>query len=125
MRETPFWTWHLIAGAVVLVFLGLHMLIMHLNGLVGVGNPHGSEATAWQNVVYRAQFLFFTATYIVLLGAALYHGLFGARLLLFELGLRPGAQKLVTICLWGLGLALFALGATANIVIHANRMGVS
>lgn len=124
MRETPFWTWHLIAGIVVLVFLGLHMLVMHLDGLVGIANPHGSDSVAWGNVMHRAQFLFFTVTYIVLLGAALYHGLFGTRILLFELGLKPGAQQVVTIGLWAIGLVLFALGTVANIMIHAHRMGV-
>ncbi|MGD8238147.1 MAG: hypothetical protein PVH68_06310 [Armatimonadota bacterium] len=122
MRETRFWTWHLIAGAVVLVFLGLHMLIMHLDGIVGFMNPDGAESVEWENVRHRAQFLFFTVTYIVLLGAALYHGLYGTRILLFELNLKPALQQLVTIGLWAVGLVLFGLGAVANVLIHMNRI---
>ncbi|MFQ5809830.1 MAG: hypothetical protein ACE5JM_09450 [Armatimonadota bacterium] len=122
MRETRFWTWHLIAGAVVLVFLGLHMLIMHLDGIVGFMDPGGAESVEWENVMHRAQFLFFTVTYIVLLGAALYHGLYGTRVLLFELNLKPALQQLVTIGLWAVGLLLFGLGTVANIVIHMNRI---
>ncbi len=123
MRETRLWTWHLIAGAVVLVFLGLHMVIMHFDGLIGILNPHGAESVEWENVMHRAQFLFFTVTYIVLLGAALYHGLFGTRILLFELGLTPRLQQAATISLWVVGVALFALGTVANIVIRINHMG--
>lgn len=124
MRETPFWTWHLIAGLVILVFLGLHMLIMHLDGLVGFMNPSGTESIDWDSVMYRAQLLFFPVTYIVLLGAALYHGLYGTRIVLFELDLKPGTQQFITIAFWTIGLVLFAMGSVANIIIHINGMGV-
>ena len=118
MRETPFWTWHLIAGIVILVFLGLHMLIVHLGGTVGFMNPEGHESVDWGNVMHRAQFPFFMATYIVLLGSALYHGLYGTRIVLFELDLKPALRQCVTIALWAIGLVLFGLGAVANILIH-------
>jgi len=118
MRETPFWTWHLIAGVVILVFLGLHMLIMHLDGIVGFMNPAAAESIDWENIVHRAQLPFFMVTYIVLLGAALYHGLYGTRILLFELDLKPAMQRFVTLGLWAIGLVLFALGTVANILIH-------
>ena len=36
MRETKFWTWHMAAGVVILVLLGLHMMIMHTRGLTGL-----------------------------------------------------------------------------------------
>ncbi len=123
MRETPYWTWHLIAGVVILVFLGLHLLITHLDNLVGFMNPFGGEAIDWENIVHRAQFGFFMVTYIVLLGAALYHGLYGTRILLLELGLGGGWRRLIAVCFWAIGLALFALGTVANIVIHLNQRG--
>ncbi len=123
MRETRFWTWHLIAGVVILVFLGLHMLIMHLDGLVHFMNLRGAEPIEWENIMHRAQLPFFMVTYIVLLGAALYHGLYGTRILLLELDLRPRMEQFVTIALWTIGLVLFAVGSVANIVIHINGMG--
>ncbi|MFQ6097906.1 MAG: hypothetical protein ACE5O2_09290, partial [Armatimonadota bacterium] len=100
MRETPYWTWHLIAGVVILVFLGLHMVVMHLDGLVGFMNPASPEAVDWNNVVHRARNAFFPLTYIVLLGAALYHGLYGTRLLLFELNPAPTVRKIITVSFW-------------------------
>ena len=33
MRETRYWTWHMLAGVVIFFLLGLHMLIMHLGGV--------------------------------------------------------------------------------------------
>ena len=72
MRETKYWTWHIIAGVVVLVFLALHMVIMHLDDIVGLFNPAGGEAIGWCNVLARSKMAFFAVTYVVLLGAALY-----------------------------------------------------
>ncbi len=34
MRESTLWFWHIIAGAVILVLLGLHMAIMHLDDIL-------------------------------------------------------------------------------------------
>jgi len=123
MRESTFWTWHLVAGAVILLLLGLHMVIMHLDGLVGFMNLPGYEPVHWENIVHRAQYLFFTATYVLLLGAALYHGLYGSRTLLFELDLKPAGQRFVTIAVWVLGVALFVLGGVANVVVHLRQTG--
>lgn len=115
MRETRYWTWHIAAGVVVLVFLTLHMLVMHLDDIVGFLNPAGGEAIAWGNVIARSQMTFFVVTYVVLLGAALYHGLYGLRTILFELSPKEPLQRLITVVFWIGGLALFALGTYAAI----------
>ena len=123
---------------VILVLLGLHMLIMHLDDTVGFMTPREAaagerapeqtdgkvEATQWQSIMHRARSPVFMVTYIALLGAALYHGLYGTRILLFELNLRPAMQQFVTIGLWALGLALFALGTRA-VSLAVMAMGIS
>ena len=76
MRETKYWTWHMAAGVVILFLLGLHMLIMHLGGITHLFAPHGGEATSRENSLYRDGRLFFLVAYILLLGVALYHGLY-------------------------------------------------
>jgi len=112
MRDRTLWTWHIFAGVVILVFLGLHMTIMHLNGTFPTfNNPFGGEAESWQNMAARARTLFFTVTYVVMLGAALYHGLFGLRGILLELNPGAGLRKGINVGLSMLGLALFAFGA--------------
>ena len=119
MRDRSLWTWHIGAGLVILVFLGLHMVIMHLNGSFPTFNNHfGGEAESWQNVAWRMRGLFFPVTYVVLLGAALYHGLYGLRTILFELTLRPAMEKAVSAVLLILGLGLFGVGAWAAIAAH-------
>ena len=126
MRDRTLWTWHIFAGAVILVFLGLHMTIMHLNGTFPTfNNPFGGEAESWQNVAARAKSLFFTLTYVVMLGAALYHGLFGLRGILLELNPGAGLRKGINVALSMLGLALFAFGAWVAITAPGvmSRMG--
>jgi succinate dehydrogenase / fumarate reductase membrane anchor subunit len=117
MRETKLWTWHILAGAVVLVLLALHMVIMHLDVLLGawVLNPSSGKAIAWGNVMARSRMGLLAVVYILLLGAALYHGLYGLRTILFELGLKRPMQAFVNVAFWIGGIALFVLGTCAAI----------
>ncbi len=113
MRDQRWWTWHVAAGIVILVLLGLHMATMHLGGIVTLFNKPGTEPIAWENVVARAKSGFFMVTYIVLLGAALFHGLYGLRNILFELNPGAGTKKGLNLLFVVGGLALFVFGAWA------------
>ena len=110
MRDQRLWTWHVGAGVVILVFLGLHMAIMHIDTVLGLFNRPGTEAIDWSNVVDRAQSAFFMVTYVVLLGAALFHGLYGLRNILFELNPGAGLKKGLSVLLTVVGVGLFGLG---------------
>jgi succinate dehydrogenase / fumarate reductase membrane anchor subunit len=113
MRDQQLWTWHVAAGLVVLVFLGLHMAIMHVDAVLGLFNRPGTEAIDWANVVGRARSAFYMVTYVVLLGAALFHGLYGLRNILFELNPGAGLKRGLGLLLAVLGVGLFGLGAWA------------
>lgn len=117
MRESRLWTWQMATGVVILVLLGLHMKIMHLPALVAWAgfNPAGGEAIDWANVAHRARQAFFTVTYILLLAAALYHGLNGLRTILFELDPKPAVRRAIVTVLAVVGLGLGALGIWAAV----------
>jgi len=119
MRETKYWTWHMAAGVLILLLLGLHMLTMHLGGITHLFAPKGGEATSMANSLVRDRQLFFTVTYILLLAVALYHGLYGLRTILFELTLKPATEKAITFVLLVAGLGLFGSGAWAAVAVHA------
>lgn len=119
MRETKFWTWHMAAGVVILVLLGQHMVIMHMGSITHLFAPHGGEAISRENSLFRDGQLFFTTTYILLLGVALYHGLYGLRTILFELTLKPAVEKAISVVLLVVGVALFGLGTWAAVAVHA------
>ena len=118
MRDQKLWTWHLAAGAIILFLLGLHMAIMHLDALLGIFNPAGGHPIDWANVVARGQSLAFTLTYVLLLGAALFHGLYGLRNILFELDPAPPLKKALSWVLVLVGVGLFIFGTWAAWVGH-------
>lgn len=114
IRESGWWLGFLVAGLVGLAFLVIHLGVFHLPRLL-LGRSY-SEVLSFQLVVERARDPFFTASYIVLLGALLYHGLYGLRGLLLELFPGRAARRAIS---WGaalLGLALFAYGTYTTIL---------
>jgi succinate dehydrogenase / fumarate reductase membrane anchor subunit len=118
MNGTKYWTWHMAAGVVILFVLGLHMLVMHMGGVTHLFAPYGDDADSLKNSLFRDGRLFFTVTYILLLAVALYHGLYGLRTMLFELTLKPVAEKTITVVLVLVGLGLFGLGTWAAVAAH-------
>jgi succinate dehydrogenase hydrophobic anchor subunit len=119
MRETSGWIWFIIAGIVIFILGGLHMMTVHMNAILGIFNPASGDAVAWQNVSWRGRNLFFTGTYIFLLAAVLYHGFFGLRTILFELGPSRGRQRFITKFLWCAGIVLFVIGTYAAIAARS------
>jgi len=124
MRDRTLWTWHVTAGLVVLILLGLHMAIMHLDHMLQVFNPTGGQAEDWANVVARMKSTFFAVSYVLLLGAALYHGLYGLRNILLEMSTDAGLRRIVRVGLWLVGLGLFGYGAYAAVLAPRVAAGV-
>ena len=93
MRESKLWFWHILSAVVILVLLGVHMGIMHLGAIlstIGIGSGDPLQSA---EVFHRSQQLIYMITYILLLGAALFHGLYGLRSMLFELSLSEEGGK--------------------------------
>jgi succinate dehydrogenase / fumarate reductase membrane anchor subunit len=120
MRDQSLWTWHVATAVIILILLGLHMIIMHLDAIVGVLNPAGGHPIDWANVEARAGSAFFMVTYIIFLGAALFHGFYGFRNVLFELNPAKGLKAFITVVLVVGGLGLFAYGTWAIIAGFVN-----
>jgi len=124
VRETKYWTWFLIAGGAVFVLLGLHMIVMHLDSFFGWFNASGSQPTDWENVQLRAKVAASALFYVLLLGFALYHGLYGLRTILFELNLGVKGQNVVNALAWVVGVVLFVFGSWAAVMIQMSaRVG--
>lgn len=124
MRETRYWTWNIAAALVILVLLGLHLVIMHLDGTLALLLPALQEPLAWPNVLARAGSAFFASTYILLLAAALYHGFYGLRTMLCEVIANPVTQRRIGVGFWLAGGGLFLLGTYALIAMHLMHAGV-
>jgi len=121
MRESKLWFWHILSAVVILVFLGIHMGIMHLDAIlwalgIGSGDPVRSA-----DVFRRSRQLFFMVTYVILLGSALFHGLYGFRSMLWELSLPRAVEKAVGGACALAGFALFIYGSYVAVAVF--RMG--
>jgi succinate dehydrogenase / fumarate reductase membrane anchor subunit len=89
------------------------MSIMHLDALLGIFNPAGGHPIDWENVAARSQSLFFMVSYLLLLGLALFHGLYGLRNILFELDPAAPLKRSISWVLILAGLGLFVVGSWA------------
>jgi len=113
IKESTFWFWFLVAGLVIFAFLGIHVVVIHLSALSGGSY---AETLAQSSVLQRAKSTFFTVSYIILLAALLYHGLYGMRSLLIELFTAKAADRAISWTLALIGLATFAYGTYATIL---------
>lgn len=117
MREARYWLFSLIAAACLIVLLGLHLFLMHLNTLgeyLGLAPQEPLEYTA---VIARGKSLGWVVGYLALLSLALYHGLYGLRSVLSEI-ISPNRGHLITIALTVLGFIAFIIGTYAVIATY-------
>ena len=115
MNKSGAWILFIITGIVIFVLLGLHMIVIHMDGIFGIFNPAGGSALDWDNVIYRSKSGFCTVTYIILLATALYHGFYGLRTIVFEMGPRKQVERVWTAFFWAVGIILFIVGTYAAI----------
>ena len=109
MRESRLWILHLVAGAVMLVVLGIHFGVMHTSELFGINRV---EVLTFPSVQARSGMAFFLVVYLILLAAALYHSLYGLRSLIFELSIiGPTIRKTINIILTISGWGFFFWGS--------------
>lgn len=120
MKNLFAWSWHVIAGVALAYLLGMHMFIMHLDDIGGVLGMETTKAVSFTAVLERGRQAAFAVSYLLLLVAALYHGLYGLRTIVFELTLSPRTEWLLTAMFWLIGAALLVYGAVA--IVNALRM---
>ncbi len=123
-NNTRLWTLHVLAGLILVVLLGLHMFGMHLNDLFHLEslNPEGGSPIDWANVAARAQAIGQVVFYILFLGFALYHGLYGLRNILLELNPSEGMAKFISRGILIAGVILFAFGTWAAIAARSTAL---
>jgi succinate dehydrogenase hydrophobic anchor subunit len=118
-RESTLWTWHIIAGAMILVLLGIHMFIMHLGDFFAMVE---GDVLSYPSVMQRSKDLVFVVIYVLLLGAALYHGLYGLRTIIFELNISETAERVISALIVLAGVGLFIIGTYGTIATYAAKV---
>jgi succinate dehydrogenase / fumarate reductase membrane anchor subunit len=118
MKNSITWSWHLLAGVALVFLLGTHMFIMHLDDVFKFAGGDAAKAVSFAAVFERGKQVSFMVSYVLLLAAALYHGLYGLRTVLFELALAPRIEKMITTLFVVIGMALFVYGAVATVMAY-------
>lgn len=114
MRESRLWALHLFSGAALILLLGVHMGLMHYERLLHSLLGSGTEAVrSFAAVASRAAAVGWNVLYILLLGFALYHGLYGTRRILREIWPSPRAGRWIGSVLVAFGLVVFVYGMAA------------
>jgi succinate dehydrogenase / fumarate reductase membrane anchor subunit len=117
MRESKLWSWHILSAVVILVLLGIHMGIMHWGEILGALGIGSGDPVKSAEVFHRSQQFIFMITYIVLLGAALFHGLYGLRSMLFELSFSKALEKTIGGLCAVAGIVLFIYGGYVAVAV--------
>ena len=112
MRNTRFWLLHLVSGVVIAVLLAIHMVVLHLNTIIGEAEP-----TGWASMIERSGQGVWVGVYIALLAFALYHAFYGLRNIIFEVTTSPRTMRVITWLFIIVGLGAFAWGTYVPVAL--------
>ena len=122
LRESTKWYLFLLAGLVLLITLGIHYGVMHLGGLFGAPR---SETLTFASVSARSGRIFYMTVYLILLAAALYHGLYGLRAVVYEISALPwGVRQAAGKAIAAAGFVFFIYGSWAIITGFLAQRGM-
>lgn len=123
MKESTFWSWHILAAIAMIVVLTIHMGVMHLDNLMILLGFGQEDVLSFQSVLERSKSIYYLFIYLILLGAALYHGLYGFQTILFETSIGKKLAKPIKVLIPIGGFLLFIWGAYAIIVGYTSIGG--
>ncbi len=110
----------LVTGVLVAVLLGIHMVIMHLDAILGFFGVDATEQTAWASMIDRASQGIFVALYVALLAVGLYHGLHGLRNIILEVTPSIKTGRVVTWIIIVAGIIVFIWGTYVPVALLAS-----
>ena len=110
MRTTRFHLLHILAGVLIAVLLGIHMVRLHLDAILEFFGVDSNDPTSWPSMIDRASQGIWAALYITLLAVALYHALYGLRGIILELTPSAKAGRIITGSFIVIGIAVFGWG---------------
>jgi succinate dehydrogenase hydrophobic anchor subunit len=124
MRNTYLQFTQFITGILIAVLLGIHMVNMHLDAILGFlgiksifGIDIAHDPTVFKLMIARAQTITFAAIYIALLIFTLYHAFNGLRNIVLEITPSPRTERVVTGIIIFIGVILLVLGIYTPITL--------
>ena len=120
MRTTYLWLLQLVSGVLIAVLLGIHMVSIHLDDILGFFGVDVTEPTSWQSMIDRASQGTLVGLYIALLAIGLYHGINGLRGIILESTPSVKTERAVNWVLIVSGIIIFIGGTYVTIALSAS-----
>lgn len=120
MRNTYLWLLEMVTGVLIAVLLGIHMVLMHLDAILGFFGVGTAEPTSWGAMIGRASQGIWVGLYIALLAFVLYHGLNGLRDIVLELTPSVKTERIVTRVIIAFGVIAFVWGSYVLVALWAS-----
>jgi len=117
MRTTRLHLLHMFSGAVIAVLLGIHMVILHLDAVLGFFGIDATEPTSWGAMMERASQGIWVGIYIALLAFVLYHAFYGLRGIILELSPSVRTGRIITRVFIIVGIITLIWGAYVPIAL--------
>ena len=117
MRNTYLWFLQLVTGVLIAVLLGIHIVIMHFDAILGFFGAGVTESTSWESMIGRSGQGIWVGLYIALLAFVLYHALNGLRVIILELAPSARTERIVTRVIIAFGIIVFAGGAYVPVAL--------
>ena len=111
MRNTYLQFLQLVTGVLIAVLLGIHMVLMHLDAILGFFGLDVAEATSWESMIERANHGLWAGIYIALLAFVLYHAFNGLRNIIMELTPSARNERVITWVIVAFGIVAFIGGS--------------
>lgn len=105
---------HLIAGVVIAGLLGIHMVSLHLDAIIGTER---AKLVSWTFMMERASQSLWAGIYVALLAFGLYHALYGLRNIILEVVDSAKIGRIVTWSFIAIGTVGFLWGAYVPIAL--------
>lgn len=102
---------HMLTGVLIAGLLGAHLVVLHLDNILGFLGTSGLNAVSWNSMIERSRQVTWVGIYMSLLAVALFHGLYGLRGIIFELNPSPAAERWISRSFIVLGIIVFIWGS--------------
>lgn len=110
MRATRLHLLHMLTGVLIAVFLGIHMVRLHLDSILDWLGVDTTASTSWESMIDRASEGIWAFVYIALLAVVLYHALYGLRGIILEWKPSVKTGRIITWSFIIIGIGAFGWG---------------
>lgn len=117
MRATYLWLLQMVTGVLIAVLLGIHIVLIRLDAILGFFGVDVTESTSWESMIGRASQGIWAALYIALLAVGLYHGINGLRGIILESTPSAKTERIINRAFIIFGIVVFIGGAYVPIAL--------